>query len=78
MPYKRINGNTAARMLILGSGMSQQKFADVLGKSSRYASVYISRDVCPSADKLAEFARICGWQLQLVKDGEVVVIDPAA
>ena len=62
--------------MVSGSGKSRRQISLEMGRHENFLTTKIQERSSPRADSLAEIAAACGYQLQLVGHGEVIVIDP--
>lgn len=56
----------ALTTMLDASGVTPYAAARALGRGSSYVSGMVWRGSCPSADRLAQLAHVCGWRLALL------------
>lgn len=65
----------AINSMIRGSGKNRQQLSLEMGRSKTYLTTTIQTRARPRVDVLVEIANACGYELQLVGNGETIVID---
>lgn len=58
------------------TGKSRIALSREMGMSDTYLTTKLQERSKPRTDTLALLANVCGYKLQLVRDDEVIVIDP--
>lgn len=57
------------------SGKGVVGASQALGKSRMYLSALISRGSYPRTDTLVQIAQVCGYKVELVRDGERIDLE---
>jgi hypothetical protein len=65
----------AINSMIRGSGKSRRQVSLEMGREETYLNTIVRRKYRPRIDILVEIANVCGYELQLVGNGETIVID---
>ena len=66
----------AVRHMCEQSGKGVVGVSQALGKSKMYLSALISRGSYPRTDTLVQIAQACGYTVELVREGERIVLEP--
>ncbi len=65
----------AINSMIRGSGKSRRQVSMEMGRTETYLNTIVRNKRRPRVDVLVEIADACGYELQLVGNGETIVID---
>jgi len=76
MATTRTTAKGALQAVINGSGKSRRAVSIELGFHENTLANYSNKGMTPGLSLMARIAGACGYQLQLVKGDEVIVIDP--
>ena len=67
--------NDVLRKIVRESGRSAISISQEIGRRPNYVSSLLHSGSIPSCETFATIAAACGAELQVVKDGEVMVLD---